>query len=387
MRAQTSCYITILFLAASSIANAQIQFGANNYTEFRSGSLPLVISIPHGGDMNPSSIPDRTCNSAVWDTDANTIDLGLQIDSALFSLTGCHPYLVICHLDRAKLDCNRNLADGACDNAEAMVAWNEFNTFINQAQTEALQNWNNSAFYIDLHGHGNPTQRIELGYLLYDDELELPDATLNSAQYVGYSTIQNLIQSNLTGLNHVGLLKGENALGTLLGNAGYPSVPSAQIPFPGTTTNYYSGGYNVAHHTSYVSGNLINGVQMECNYDNVRDTYLHRKAFADSLAIVLSNYLMIHRGVDFSECSSNDLTEYQKAAPLAYPNPWEQQVPLHIAGITKSTSYKLINAQGQIILTGILHSTQPEIKNTALSSGIYFLILENGSRTIRVVVK
>ena len=45
--------------------------------------------------------------------------LALEIKNKLFELTGCYPHLIISHLKRSKLDPNRNLADGACGNAEA----------------------------------------------------------------------------------------------------------------------------------------------------------------------------------------------------------------------------------------------------------------------------
>ena len=125
-------------LLNAGIVLFQSTWGQNQYIEYREGVLPIVISVPHGGDLEPVGIPDRTCNNAVTVTDANTIDLALKIDSALYAQTNCHPHLVICHLKRTKLDCNRNVSDGACGNAEAITAWNELHDFIEQAQATAL---------------------------------------------------------------------------------------------------------------------------------------------------------------------------------------------------------------------------------------------------------
>ena len=295
--------ITIYTLFGSVFAKAQIFWGENAYTEYRQGVLPIVISVPHGGSLQPENIPDRTCNNAVTVTDAHTVDLALKLDAALFALTNCHPHLVICHLKRTKLDCNRNVNDGACGNNDAITAWNEFHDFIEQAQSIALSEHGERVFYIDLHGHGNPTQRIELGYLLYEDELELSDATLNSAQYVGYSSIQNLVGTNINGFSHTDLLRGDFALGTLLADNGFPAVPSQQDPVPGIGSNYFSGGYNTLNHSSYAPGNLVDGVQMECNYDGVRDTELNRTSFAATLADVLNNFLEKHHGLSISNGS------------------------------------------------------------------------------------
>ena len=66
------------------------------------------------------------------------------------------------------------------------TAWNEFHGFITNARNTANQQNNFKTFFVDLHGHGNPIQRIELGYLLYDDELAL------SGRYLEYTTIFKL---------------------------------------------------------------------------------------------------------------------------------------------------------------------------------------------------
>ena len=294
------------FLSLSiTIAQAQtILYGSNNFVEYQKGTLPIVISVPHDGSLVPASIPDRTCNSPVTVTDSYTRLLANEISTSLFNLTGCYPHIVYCNLKRTKLDCNRSLTNAACGNAEAMVAWQEFHSFIDTAQHIAQRNYNNNVFYIDLHGHGHTIQRLELGYLLTDSELELPDSILNTSQYVGYSTIQNLATSNIGGSTHSQLLRGSSALGTLLGNSGFPSVPSMQIPYPGTTTNYFNGAYNVANHTSYLTGNSANGVQIETNYTGVRNNTANRKKFADSLTAVLVKYLNIHRNVTVQGCSN-----------------------------------------------------------------------------------
>jgi len=54
----------------------------NGHIEYRCGDLPLIVSVPHGGSLEPVDIPDRTCNSPVYDVDANTVELSLAIDSA-----------------------------------------------------------------------------------------------------------------------------------------------------------------------------------------------------------------------------------------------------------------------------------------------------------------
>ncbi len=96
--------LSLVILFQSFLVYSQTVFGANNYTEYHTGNLPIIISVPHGGNLTPSTIPDRTCNSAVTVTDANTIELAQQIDLAFVKATGCHPHIIYCNLKRSKLD-------------------------------------------------------------------------------------------------------------------------------------------------------------------------------------------------------------------------------------------------------------------------------------------
>ena len=343
-------YILLSIIIICTKSYGQIIFGTNNYIEYRQGNLPIIISVPHGGNISPSSIPNRTCNGAVSTTDANTIELARQIDSAFVKVTGCHPHIIYCHLQRAKLDCNRNINDGACGNAAAEIAWNEFNNFINTAQTLAKNQYGGKALYIDLHGHGNAIQRLELGYLLYDTELENPDTILNTPFYIGNSSIRNLVSTNVNSYTHAELLRGNFAFGTLLGFAGYPSVPSQQIPFPGTTTNYYSGGYNTANHTSYLASNTVNGLQMECNYTNVRDSYLNRKTFSDSLVSVIKKYLSIHQTINFLNCSLTSIEPLNQLDQLLIsPNPANDYIQISNNNNVTDFEIEIINTLGQTV--------------------------------------
>jgi Secretion system C-terminal sorting domain len=356
---------------------AQIIYGANNYIEYHQGTLPIVISVPHGGALLPTNISNRTCNNPVTATDVNTIELAKQIDSACITLTGCKPHIIYCNLNRSKLDCNRNVVDGACGNLQAINAWNEFNHFIDTAQNIAQNQFNGKAFYIDLHGHGNPIQRLELGYLLYDTELALSDATLNTNQYINYSSIRNLVSTNVNGYSHAQLLRGSFALGTLLSQSGYPAVPSQQIPFPSTTSNYYSGGYNTANHTSYDTSNTVNGLQIECNFTNVRDSYLNRKKFADSLVSVLTKYLNIHLNVNMLNClaTSNHHIVPSKLLSL-YPNPANEFIHIKVDKSMIGKTYRIYNSIGEIILLGKLTNENTNIAFPNLASGLYLFRLD-----------
>lgn len=377
--------LLLVSLPASYTFAQSVDFGTNDYIEYQIGNLPLVISVSHGGNIEPATIPDRTCNNPVYAVDAFTIETALEIKNLLFAKTGCYPHIIISHLKRNKLDPNRNLAEGACGNQEAMTAWQEFHNYIATARNTANQQYNNKTFFVDLHGHGNPIQRVELGYLLYDDELELSDNTLNTLQYINYSSIQNLVTSNVNSYTHAQLLRGPYAFGTLLSNKNYPAVPSQNIPFPGTNSNYFSGGYITANHTSYNPGAPINGLQMELNFTNVRDTPANRTEFANAFADAIIEYMNTHFNPSWNTCNPLSATNPSPDKAFSvYPNPVSRGDLIHF-NIPESNiyEYELFNLQGQLIAKGVLDS-ESTIDSKELNSGLYLLKLWSDSKKANV---
>jgi len=382
--------ITLLLIFTFSFHSysQEIIFGSNKYIEYQKGTLPIVISVPHGGNLSPLAIPDRTCNNPANVTDAYTIEVAHEINRALFELTGCYPYIVYCHLKRSKLDCNRNVADGACGNSDAVKAWNEFHGFIKTAQNTVSLDYENNLFFIDLHGHGNPIQRVELGYLLYDYELELPDETLNTAKYLNFSSVKNLALNNSNNYTHAELLRGSNSLGTMLANKGFPAVPSSQIPFPGTTTNYYSGGYITATHTCYTSGNNVNGVQMELNYTGIRDNQTNRRKFSDSLSRVLCDYMDIHRSKALRQCSVLGTIDNSQDGIKIYPNPLNSgSSKIFTAGLTTDLcEYRITDVLGCICSIGFITGNQISLTEK-LKSNIYIVMIKDKKSNQTIITK
>lgn len=270
-------------------------FGRSNYIEYIAGELPVIFSAPHGGGLMPAEIPDRSYGT--FATDSNTEDLARKIRIEFGNRFGLLPHVVICRLDRDKIDCNRDIIEGAQGDPEAEIAWNEFHGFLGAARTN-LTALHGRGFYIDVHGHGHTNQRLELGYLLNSTQLGLSDATLNnSASYQNQSSIRTL--SVESPLSFATLLRGSNSFGALISAEGYPAVPSPTMPNPGGDP-YFDGGYNTQIYGSVGGGN-IDGLQIESNMTGVRDTALNRTAYAQALARVMENYFALHYGVNLRE--------------------------------------------------------------------------------------
>jgi N-formylglutamate amidohydrolase len=273
------------------ILDNTVPFKVQEYVDFTSGNIPLILSVPHGGKLKPKEIADRTCNNAVIVMDQFTIELAQAIMGE-FAKTGLKPYLIINKMHRSKMDANRNKSDAACGDKNAQAVWDLFHSQI-QSSMVSINTKFQKGLFIDLHGHGNPKQRVELGYLLHDDELALPDTTLNSSALLEVSSIQNLANNNIAGIFHTDLLKGENAFGSLLDQAGFASVPSSKDPVPLASDNYFRGGYNTANYSSYKEG-TIDGIQVECNRTGLRETAANRQAFAEAFVRTATAYLKAH---------------------------------------------------------------------------------------------
>lgn len=362
-----------IFILTFPCFSQQVVYGNNNYIEYQTGTLPIVISVPHGGSLVPSDIPNRTCNNPTTVTDAFTIEMAAEIKKSLYAKTGCYPHIIICHLKRTKLDCNRNISEGACNNPVAEVAWNEFQNFIELARNKARQQFGEKVFYVDLHGHGNPIQRIELGYLLYDDELALSDSLLNTEKYINYSSISCLVRNNTSKATHAQLLRGPKSFGTFLAKEGFPAVPSEQIPFPGINTNYFRGGFNTANHTCFNQNISAQGVQIELNFNGVRDTPTNRAFFADKFSAVITEFLKTHTQSEISNCKPLSTDEHPDSQLTISPNPVSSGTNIMITGlISDNTTYLLTNYLGQVHHSGEVSNEETIELKPFLMPGLYF---------------
>jgi len=278
--------------APSAYEPGRSYFGRSNYVEYIAGDMPLIISAPHGGELKPDEIADRKRGEFV--PDARVEELARAVQRVFQERFGHSPHTIICRLDRRKLDCNRDMGEGAGADAGAKRAWGEYQHFIEVARGNVLARAGKGLF-IDLHGQSHAIKRIELGYCLTEMQLTNADRVLNEPAYARSSTIRSLAKR--AGAPFAELLRGSNSIGGLLAARGYPAVPSPAVPCPGTADPYFDGGYNARRHGS-VRGGAVDGLQMEVNYAGVRDTADNRVNFAKALAEVLDCYFTNYYKLD-----------------------------------------------------------------------------------------
>jgi len=259
-----------------SVTPGESLFGKNDYVEYIVGSLPVVISVPHGGYEKPAEIPDRSLGT-MGHLDSKTQELAREIVAEFRERTGKIPHVIINRLHRSKLDANRELFDAAQDDPIAGQAWNEFHTFIDSAE-HRIQRKFGRGLYIDLHGHRHEWQVVELGYLLVSNQLKLSDGELDASVQRSTTSLGLILNDRMAPLSQ--LVRGPRSFGAALEQEGFATVPSPAHPHPDGQP-YFSGGYNLEQHSAF-SGKLMVGVQVEAP-TSLRENEAQRKTFARAL--------------------------------------------------------------------------------------------------------
>jgi N-formylglutamate amidohydrolase len=284
--------VLLMNISCRQEEDASVVKDGATFIEYEEGNIPLILTVAHGGSEKPDWMGDRTCPDAVSVQDEFTLELTDEILSAFAAAGTYRPFVIRNTLHRGKLDPNRNRIDGACGDPNAQKAYDAFHGFTTTAKTIVTQRFS-KGILIDIHGHGHEIQRVELGYLLYEEELQESDDAINQPPLLTYSSIQSLVADNLNNYTHSELLRGPFAFGSLLHSRGFACVPSQAIPFPQPNEPYFSGGYITATHGSY-RGGTIDAIQMECNLEQVRDTAKNRKAFAEAFVSSTLAFLQTH---------------------------------------------------------------------------------------------
>lgn len=256
------------------------------------GTIPVVLIAPHGGELNPESLPVRTCAGCVTGNDSNTQPLANEIAAAFERRIGRRPFLVINRLHRSRFDGNREQAEATGSYAPLFPVWEHWQASIDSARVRAAR-VHPRAIVIDLHGHGHAIQRLELGYLLTATQLRLTDDQLHAT--VTSSSVARLHQLKPAGDSGAALIRGPRSLGSRLVALGVPSVPSSTTPAPLVGEDYFNGGYNTVRHGSR-SGGTADAIQIETHWAGVRDTDANRRAFAEHLVTALLGMLADYYG-------------------------------------------------------------------------------------------
>jgi hypothetical protein len=164
----------------------------------------------------------------------------------------------------------------------------------------------------------------------------------------------------------------------------FPAVPSTTQPNPGSAL-YFSGGYNIARHGSS-SGGQISGVQIECNYINVRDTETSYKRFAGVFAEAIRDYTalhLFHKPTVFVANESGGPKEF--GLMQNYPNPFNPATAisyrLSAISVVKLSVFDVLGREVALLVQEQKEAGYYSVQWNAsgLPSGVYLYQLRAGS--------
>lgn len=299
----------------------------------------VVISVPHGGSLEPNFISDRTASHSSCPesgcsliADTNSLQMVMALMKS-FQDNYCKvPYVVINNLHRRKLDANRAIGEAAQGDTIAEGAWLSFHNFIQDAQMQVIDTFGTvtnevgiegaKGLFLDLHGYqgdwkdGEGGKFIQWGYRLGSTSLD-PETycPLDDRSPFSTSTVGTLSHARfLPSQSYECLVRGPGSLGSRVSSLLDPSMglcgaglPSMDFPSPkavqedpnycqsGSTCRYLSGGYDVQVHEHLdwqsLTGLKFNAVQAEVPQciRFVEDTYV-KVAGAMSIAL----YSFVH---------------------------------------------------------------------------------------------
>jgi N-formylglutamate amidohydrolase len=123
------------------------------YIEFSKGNIPIILSVPHGGNLEIDSIPNR--KHGIKGIDKNTIEIARELIKIIQknSITERKiPSYVFCNVARVKVDINRPKSKAFNNTSElASSIYLEYHCRLRELIYSNLKSFNKSIL-IDIHG-------------------------------------------------------------------------------------------------------------------------------------------------------------------------------------------------------------------------------------------
>ena len=127
-----------------------------DYLEFQKGTIPLIISVPHGGTLECENIPKRS--HGILGIDGKTVEIARKLMGLIRAnfraqnLKSKFPSYVISKVRRSKIDLNRNEAEAF--NPSSIIAREIYISYHNKLREFVIDNLNffSRSLLIDIHG-------------------------------------------------------------------------------------------------------------------------------------------------------------------------------------------------------------------------------------------
>lgn len=128
------------------------------------GTLPIILSAPHGGQEPIPGIPVRAGKNVerfVTSRDGNVDKIALLTAKQLEKTLGGRPYLVVARFERKYVDANR-APDAAYEHEEAKRQYEAYHRAIQDALVAIKRDWGRG-LVVDIHGQAKTSDGIYRG--------------------------------------------------------------------------------------------------------------------------------------------------------------------------------------------------------------------------------
>jgi len=233
------------------------------------GTLPIVISAPHGGVLRISGVPARKgegmqTGPAGFFTgrDGGTEELAKEVVQAIEKKLGARPYSVISSAHRKYLDPNRP-AEIAFEDDDAKPAYERYHANC-RAHCDEIMSKFRGGLFLDLHGQGTSSQTVFRG--------------------TGNGKTVSRLRERFGEESH----NGDASFFGILDALGWRVYPK---PYGGKEQSGFTGGYIVQTYGSHRAEG-IDAIQLEFGSEYRNES--NRKETAAVLAEAVSRYLEIY---------------------------------------------------------------------------------------------
>ena len=232
----------------------------------QAGSVPILITAPHGGAAPVPGIEEQTSHAAAVGRDWRTDEIARSLMYRLEGLVGAKPYVVIAEFDRAYIDANR-IEFQAFEDPKAEPYYLAYHTAI-RSFVDKLRQEHPGALLIDIHGHAKDGFRDK----------------------ICRGTRDGMTVRRMAGRGEQALTGPRSILGRLRA-AGYEVYPENGPLADGEEGACYDGGYTVLTYGSH-NCDGIDAIQLEIGRDLRENQAISRftEALAAAVAVFHNDY-------------------------------------------------------------------------------------------------
>lgn len=247
------------------------------------GTMPIILTCPHGGLEPPPNVEERDEASTLKDGDCDfkikrdkeTDTITEGVAQKILQLTGLSPYIVIASFHRKFIDANRRLKCAFTD-SDAKVFYEEYHDQILKYVKQLLQENDGKGFLFDIHGIKE----------IVTDEADIYLGTANGKTLQpSFNRVDIFKRHGLHGI--LSAFRHQTRLGGPDNIFKYRVSPANE---EAKETDGVSGGFTVRE---YAEKWKINCIQIELA-DTIRNSEEKRSFVIEDLAFAMINFVRRH---------------------------------------------------------------------------------------------